>query len=199
MSSADATSTEAEEGPGLQSIEIPESSLKNGDHKTITAVPLSKLCSKCRNIFDHWDQIPHTDLRMKWSYEGFLGSSSRKIENAAFSHHNSLLELESSAKEGCTLCAQFVKDERILEACRKRIQELPRIFPDGKFVGQVEVGLARDVPLVNNYWWLVWDIVLSRVESDGPRFYPSYISHYSTYFDFLEVYIILIPELSKLI
>ena len=64
------------------------------------------------------------------------------------------------------MCAQFVKDERISEACRKRIQELPRRFPNGKFVGQVDVGLAQDDSFVDSYCRLVWNIVPSRVEPD---------------------------------
>jgi len=165
MSIADATNTETEEGPSSQ-IEIPGSSLKNRDHKTTTALPLSKLCSKCQNIFDRWDQIPFTELRQIEDIQdgAFSDSSSPQIKGATFSHHNSLLELESSAKEGCTLCGQFVKDERILEACRERTQKLLWRFPNVKFVGQVEVGLVRDESLLDNYWGLVWNIVLSRVD-----------------------------------
>jgi hypothetical protein len=126
------------------------------------------------------------------------GSSSLQTKIATFSHHNTLLELESSAKEGCTLCRQFVKDDRILEACRQRIQELPRRYPNGKFVGQVEVGLVRDDQL-DNCWGLVWNIVPSIVDSDGPKFYQKYNSRYSTYNEYLEVCIIPIPEPGKLL
>jgi hypothetical protein len=120
---------------------------------------------KCRNIFDHWDQIPYTEPRQieDINDETSSDSSSLQIKVATFSHHDSLLELESSANEGCTLCGQFIKDEIILEACRKRIQELPRTFPNANFVGQVKVGLVQDDPFVDSYCRLVWNIVPSRV------------------------------------
>jgi hypothetical protein len=199
ISIADATSTEAEAGFSSQ-IETPGSSLNNHDHETTTALPLSKLCSKCRNIFDHWDQIPYIEL---WPIgrpndEAASGGSSLQTKIATFSHHNTLLELESSAKEGCTLCRQFVKDDRILEACRQRIQGLPRIYPNGKFVGQVEVGLVPDDEL-DNCRGLVWNIVPSIVDSDGPKLYQGYNSRYSTANDYLEVCIIPIPEPGKLL
>jgi hypothetical protein len=165
MSIADATNTETEEGPSSQ-IEIPGSSLKNRDHKTTTALPLSKLCSGIFSIIGTRTLIPYTEPRQieDINDETSSDSSSLQIKVATFSHHDSLLELESSANEGCTLCGQFVKDEIILEACRKRIQELPRTFPNANFVGQVEVGLVRDESLLDNYWGLVWNIVLSRVD-----------------------------------
>jgi hypothetical protein len=196
MSTAVANNTEAEEGSSSQ-IEIPRSSLKNHDHKTTTALPLSKLCLKCRNIFDRWDQIPFTELRQVEDFPNgaFSDSSSPQIKGATFSHHNSLLELESSAKEGCTLCGQFVKDERILEACRERIQELLWRFPNVKFVGQVEVGLVPDKSLLDNYWGLVWNIVPGRVDPYiTSQIYSSYNSRYLTSAKYLEVCILPIPE-----
>jgi hypothetical protein len=201
ISTADATNTEAEEGPSSQ-IGSPGDSPKNRDYKTTTATPLSKLCSKCSNIFDHWDRIPYIERNTDFNDGTSSEYSIPRIKSATFSHHHSLLELEGSAKEGCTLCGQFVKDERILEACRERIQELRKRDPHGEFVGQVEVGLFRDQPFVPNCWRLVWNIVPSRVGPDEPKSYASslsYNSRYSTPTKYLEVCIVSTPGPSKLL
>jgi hypothetical protein len=194
MSIADATSAEDEEDPSSQ-IGTPVDSPKNRRRKTTIALPLSKLCSKCQNILAHWNQIPYLERNADSNDNKMSSEYSTPRKHATFSHHNSLLELESSAKEGCTLCGQFVKDERILEACRKRIQELRKRFLNRTFVGHVEVGPEQD-----NCWWLLWDIVPSSADSDGPIFNPrGRNSRFSTSTESLEVYIIPTPEPGKLL
>jgi hypothetical protein len=52
--------------------------------------------------------IPYTEPRQieDINDETSSDSSSLQIKVATFSHHDSLLELESSANEGCTLCGR---------------------------------------------------------------------------------------------
>lgn len=57
----------------------------------------SNLCTKCRNIFDHWPQVPKEEIR----------NSPEKFPS--FPHWEHHYGLHTSAQSGCIPCAQFMQ------------------------------------------------------------------------------------------
>jgi hypothetical protein len=173
-----AASASVEEEPSHR-IETASGSLDSGDKEKTVALPLSKLCSKCRNIFDHWDRVPtlkkagidqNTESSSDANPNDEAPSNSLVYpkEPAIFSHYDSLLELEGSAKKGCTLCTQFLRDERIIERFRGEMRKHLMEKPHRKLFGWVEV--TQGSLDGGDYWGLDWKVLKNRVAPDVQEF-----------------------------
>jgi hypothetical protein len=145
-----------------------------GRQDTDVAAMTTALCIFCRGIFDNWDKV----INCK--------DSQSPVE---FPHCRDPLAMEESAADGCSLCTQFLQDDRQEDSYTRRerrqdLQEFEKRFGDTM---KFPCGIVQVMPVQykgiydrkTTHWWIqllfehpkeFWGIALSyRPESLLPR------------------------------
>jgi len=135
---------------------------------SINVIPRQNFCAECQNLFDNFARTIDSEHRF-----------------FRFPHHNSVSELDLSAKNGCGLCSQFLQTDNVVQNLHDEdlSQNIQLTLPMSGFRGYVNVNTfrTRDIrdQTTQYYSELQWNLEKDNSSHDSPDLHPGLLPSFS--------------------